>query len=109
MGLITSTLRLAYLNNYRLDLEYKMQLVSDAKLTLANSVNELMGASSNLEPDSPESKVLEQRKERLYIIEKQLDQQMQRFQTQLKMAEAEMQQCQQSIDKNIQLSYGGGR
>lgn len=107
MGLLTSTMRLTYLNNYRLDLEYKMQLVSTAKLELSTSINDLLNVGSNLEPDSPETKALEKRKERLYLVEKKLDEQMNRYQIQLKMVEAEIQQCQQSIDKNIQMTYGG--
>ncbi|GBF23254.1 hypothetical protein tpqmel_0658 [Candidatus Gastranaerophilus sp. (ex Termes propinquus)] len=100
-------MRLAYLNNYRLDLEYKMTLVSTAKLELSTSINDLLNVGTDLEPDSPEVKALEKRRERLYLVEKKLDEQMNRYQTQLKMVEAEMQQCQQSVDKNIQYTYGG--
>ena len=109
MGLITATIRKTQLNNYRLDLEYKMQLISASKLNLSQTVNDLLSVASDLDADSPEAKALEQRKERLYLVEKKLDEQMQRFETQLKMVEAEMQSCNQMIDKNIQYSYGGGR
>lgn len=108
MGLLTSTMRLTYLNSYRLDLEYKMQLVSTAKLELSSSINDLLNVGTNLEPDSPEAKALEKRKERLYLVEKKLDEQVQRYQMQLKMVEAEIQQVQQTFDKNIQMTYGGG-
>jgi len=107
MGLVTSTIRLIYLNGYRLDLEYKMQLISVAKLNLSKSVNDLLNAGSDLEPDSPEMKALEKRKERLYMVEKQLDEQLQRYQVQLKMVEAEYESVQKQIDKNIQYAYGG--
>ncbi len=109
MGLITATIRKTQLNNYRLDLEYKMQLVSASKLNLSQTVNDLLSVASDLDTDSPEAKALEKRKERLYLVEKKLDEQMQRFETQLKMVEAELQTCNQMIDKNIQYSYGGGR
>ena len=91
MGLITATIRKTQLNNYRLDLEYKMQLVSASKLNLSQTVNDLLSVASDLDADSPEAKALEKRKERLYLVE------------------AEMQSCNQMIDKNIQYSYGGGR
>lgn len=107
MGLITSTVRLIYLNNYRLDLEYQSQLISVAKLNLSSTVNDLLNAGSDLDPDSPEVKALEKRKERLYLVEKQLDEKMQRIQVQLKMVEAEYQQVQQQIDNNIKFAYGG--
>ena len=109
MGLITATIRKTQLNNYRLDLEYKMQLISASKLNLSQTVNDLLSVEIDLYADSPEEKALEKRKERLYLVEKKLDEQMQRFETQLKMVEAEMQSCNQMIDKNIQYSYGGGR
>ena len=109
MGLITATIRKTQLNSYRLDLEYKMQLVSASKLNLSQTVNDLLSAASALDSDSPEAKALEKRKERLYLVEKKLDEQMQRYETQLKMVEAELQSCNQMIDKNIQYTYGGGR
>ena len=109
MGLITATIRKTQLNNYRLDLEYKMQLVSASKLNLSQTVNDLLSVASDLDSDSPEAKALEKRKERLYLVEKKLDEQMQRYETQLKMVEAELQSCNQMIDKNIQYTYGGGR
>ena len=107
MGLVTSTIRLLHLNNYRLDLEYKMQLISVAKLGLSNNINDLLNAGTDLDPDSPEVKALEKRKERLYMVEKRLDEQLQRYQTQLKSVEAEFESVKQQIDKNIKYSYGG--
>ncbi|MBE7706430.1 MAG: hypothetical protein E7Z91_04220 [Cyanobacteria bacterium SIG30] len=107
MGLITSSVRLLYLNSYRLDLEYKIQLISSEKMRLASTLNELINVGSDLDPESPEVKTLEKRKERLHLVEKRLDEQMQRYETQLKMVEAEFQSCKQMIDKNIQYTYGG--
>lgn len=109
MGLITATIRKTQLNSYRLDLEYRMQLVSASKLNLSQTVNDLLSVASDLDSDSPEAKALEKRKERLYLVEKKLDEQMQRYETQLKMVEAELQSCNQMIDKNIQYTYGSGR
>lgn len=108
MGVLSSTFRLTYLQIHRSNLEEKIQSVLTAKLELSSSINNIIGISSNLEPDSPEVRVLEARKERLQQMEKQLDQQLQNYQIQLKMVEAEMQQSMQSLDKNIQLTYGGG-
>ena len=106
MGLITSSVRLLYLNNYRLDLESKMLKVNQEKLRLTSSVNELMNIGSDMDPNSPETKELEKRRERLELVEKRLDEQMQRYETQSKMVEAEYQMCKEMIDKNIQYAYG---
>ncbi len=107
MGLIAASSRLIYLNNYRLDLEYKMQLISDKKLKLLDTSNELTDVSTSLDEKAPELKALEARKIRLKMIEQKLDMQMQRYETQLKMVDAEIQSCKQMVDKNIQYMYGG--
>jgi capsule polysaccharide export protein KpsE/RkpR len=107
MGLIAASSRLTQLNRYRLELEEKMQLISDKKFKLLDTVNDLTDVSAGLDEKAPEVKALEARKLRLQAIEKQLDVQMQRYETQLKMVDAEIQSCKQLVDKNIQLMYGG--
>jgi len=105
MGLAAATIRLMQLNMERLDLEYKVQLISDAKMNLARTITDLVNVGTDLEPDSPVVKKLEQRKERLYLLEKKLDMQMSQYNIRLKMIEQETQSCQQMIDKNIQRSF----
>lgn len=107
MGIAVSTVRLIYLTMYKLDLEYKLSLISTAKMSLSQSVNDLLTVGTDLEPDSPEVKALERRKERLYLIEKRLDEQMTRYQTTLKMVEAQIDQVNNSIDRGIQHAFGG--
>lgn len=109
MGIAVSTVRLIYLTMYKLDLEYKLSLISTAKMSLSQSVNDLLTVGTDLEPDSPEVKALERRKERLYLIEKRLDEQMTRYQTTLKMVEAQIDQVNGSIDRDVQSAFGGRR
>ena len=52
-----------------------------------------------------EAKSLEKRRERLHQIEKKLEDQMNRYQVQLKMVEGEIQQVQQQLDTSIQRAY----
>jgi hypothetical protein len=70
MGLLIAQMRLAQINNYRSDLEYQIQLISSTKMDLSAQINEMVGLGSDLEPDSPEMKALEKKKERLYQAEK---------------------------------------
>ena len=105
MGLLTSSIRLTYLNNFRSDLEYKISLISSSRLNLVSSTDELLNVTSDLDPKSPEAKSLEKRRERLHQIEKKLEEQMTRYQTQLKMVEGEIQQVQTEIDSSIQRAY----
>ncbi len=105
MGLLIAQFRQAQINSYRSDLEYRIQLVSTTKLDLSSQINDLVGLGSDLDPDSPEMKALEKKKERLYQAEKALDQQVQRYQNQLQMIEAEEQSVKQQIQSGIQRSF----
>ena len=78
MSILLAQMRLAQINTYRADLEYKIQLISSAKLDLSSQINDMVGLGSDMEPDSPEMKALEKKKERLHIAEQALDQQLQR-------------------------------
>ena len=76
MGLLTANMRMCYLNSQKLDLEYKIQLVSKAKMDLSSQSAELISAGTDLDPNSPVVKQLEARREKLQMLEKKLDQQM---------------------------------
>jgi hypothetical protein len=93
------------------DLENKIMLITETKMGLANSVNSLLTVGTDLDPDSPEMKKLELRKQKLQLIEKKLDAELQQYQTKLKMVETEMEAVKHMLDRDIQrsFSYGGGR
>lgn len=105
MGLLTSSMRMFTLNSQRLDLEYKIQLVQQAKADLTAQDAQLINAGTDLSADSPVLKQLEARKERLHLLEKKLDQQLLQYQSKLKMVEAEYANCSKDFDKNIKYSY----
>lgn len=105
MGLATAQLRLMYLNAYRLDLEYKEQLVAEAKMNLSKTVSDLLNVGSDLDSDDPLVKKLEARKERLHVMEKELDMQMQHYREKIKMIEKDMESCEQMLEKNIERSF----
>ena len=105
MGLLVAQMRLAQINEYRSDLEYRIRLVSSTKLDLSSQINDLVGYGSDMDPESPEMKALEKKKERLYVVEKALDAQLQRYQNQLQMIEAEEQSVKQQLEKSIQRSF----
>ncbi len=105
MGILIAQMRLAQINSYRSDLEYKIQLISSTKLELSSQINDMVGLGSDMEPDSPEMKALEKKKERLMQAEKALDQQLERYQTQLQMIESEEQTVRQQLSQSIQRAY----
>ena len=105
MGMATSQLRLMYLNAYRLDLEYKIQLITEAKMNLAKSCTDWINVGTDLDADDPMVKKLEARKERLNIMEKKLDMQLQEYKDKLKMIDTEFDSCDQLLQKNIERSF----
>lgn len=105
MGMATSQLRLMHLLLYRLDLEYKVQLISEAKMNLSKTCTDLLNVGTDLDSDDPMLKKLEARKERLNIMEKKLDAQMAQYKTKLQMINTEYDSCQQMLSKNIERSF----
>lgn len=109
MGLASSTFRLMYLNSFRLDLENKIQIITESKLSLTRTISEMTSIGNDMDPESEVVKQLNQRKERLNALDKKLDMQMEMYNTQLKMIDSEMESCKALRDKNIERSFSYGR
>lgn len=109
MGLASSTFRLMYLNSLRIDLENKLQVITESKLSLSRTITELVGTANDMDPESEVVKQLNARKERLNLLDKKLDMQMQLYNTQLEMINTEMKSCQTMLDKNIESSFSYGK
>lgn len=105
MGLITSTFRMMYLTAYKLTLESKVQWIATAKMELVASSDEILALGNDLDPENPAVKQLEARRDKLNVLEKRLDLQMQEYQSRLKMVDAELQSCQGAVDNAIQRSF----
>ena len=108
MGFITGSIRLLYLTQLRNDLEYKIMLISEAKLDMSKSITDLMEVGTDLDPDSPIIKNMKARRDRLQQVEKRLDEQMTIYQNKLKAVDTEIQSAQSMVDKGIQLSFKYG-
>lgn len=108
MGLLTSQIRLMYLQQQRLDLEYKIQLVTQSKMVLSQSVSDLMQVGNDFDPESPTTKMLQQRQAKLKVLEQKLDMQMQEYQNRLNMIDTEYDSCKQMMEKNIKNSFSYG-
>ena len=79
MGLAVSTLRYLYLNSQRMDLEFKIMLITQSKTSLLASVSDLQNVGSDMDENSPVAKQLKQRQERLHLLEKKLTIQASKF------------------------------
>lgn len=109
MGLLIASLRKTYLIAYKNELEYKIQLITQAKIALTQSANDLLNVGTDMNPDDPVVKQLEQRKERLNLLEKKLDMQMDDYKAKLDMVEQELKSCDGMFKSNLEssFSYGG--
>ena len=105
MGLAVSTLRYLYLNSQRMDLEFKIMLISQSKKSLLDSISDLQNSGSAMDENSPVGKQLKQRQQRLHILEKKLSMQAEMYMQKLKIIEREIEGCRASMDKNIQRSF----
>ena len=108
MGLATSQIRLEFLTLYRDDLEFKMQLITQTKLQLSAGETAIMNAGTDLDPDSPEMKYLNQRCAKLQQIEKQLDASMEKYKSQLQAVDTELESARKVVDKDIERSFNYG-
>ena len=105
MGLITSTFRMMYLTAYQLTLESKIQWIATAKMELVASSDEILALGNAIDPENPAVQQLEARRDKLTVLEKRLDLQMQEYQNRLNMVNTELQSCQGAVDKAIQRSF----
>ena len=108
MGLLVAQMRLMYLHQQKSDLEYKIQLVTQARMSLSQTVSELVEVGNDYDPDSPTTKLLQQRQAKLKVLESKLNHQMEEYQIRLKMVETEEQSAKAMLDKNIQGAFTYG-
>jgi hypothetical protein len=74
-------------------------------MELVASSDEILSLGNDLDPENPAVKQLEARRDKLSVLEKRLDLQMQEYQSRLKMVDAELQSCSQAVDSAIQRSF----
>lgn len=94
-----------YLTAYQLTLETKIQWISTAKMELTTSASEIMALGNDLEPDNPAIKQLEARRDKLAVLEKKLDLQMQEYQNRLQMVNKELESCRGAVSSAIERSF----
>ena len=105
MGLITSTYRMMYLTAYKLTLEQKIQWIATAKMELMASSDEIMALGNDLDPENPAVKQLESRRDKLALLEKRLDMQMQEYQLRMQAVDTELRSCDQAVKSSIERSF----
>ena len=105
MGVIVDTIRMQYLSKLKMDLEYKIQLVTQARMGLTQAASDLMQVGTDYSPDSPVVKQLNQRQAKLKALEQKLEQQMIQYQARLQMVKTEYESCRSRLYENIGHSF----
>ena len=105
MGLIAASYRLMYLTAYKISLESKVNWIHAAKQDLVASSSEIMALGNDLDPDNPAVKQMEARRDKLIVLEKKLDLQLQEYETRLQMVDAEMKSAREAVKSAIETSF----
>jgi DNA repair ATPase RecN len=105
LGLGASQGRFLALTARKSDLELTGQQINQSRLQLANVTNQLFSTVSNLEPDSTEAVQIQLRINGLQSLDKSLELQLRRVDTQQQAVQTEIDAIQKVIDKNIDLSF----
>jgi len=102
MGIAVSASSLMYITGQKHDLEYQIDLIYTTRNNIMASINELIPNGADMDPESPEVKILEQRKQRLMLIDKKLEQDLKQAQARLDMINVEEQKLQQNLKEQTQ-------
>jgi len=105
MGLLAASVTQQQLIAYKNDLEYKISQIEESKRSISASSTNLVSVGTDLDPESPMVKQIEQRKERLNMLEKKLDMQLNTYKTQLALTEKNLQSANEEVKSSLK---GGG-
>ncbi len=101
MGLAASQARYLALTARKSDLELTGQQINQSRMQLANVTNNLFNVMTNLEPDSPQAIAIQMRINALQGLDKALELQLRRVDTQQESVQTEIDAVKKVIDKNI--------
>jgi transposase len=105
MGFAASQARYMILTARKSDLELQGQCINQARLSLANITGALFTIGANLEPESPEAQQLQARIAAIQAIDKALELQLRRVDTQRDAVQTEIDAVRKVIGKNIESTF----
>jgi uncharacterized membrane protein len=105
MGFAASQARFMTLTARKSDLELQGQFINQARMQLANVTGALFTVSSNLEPESAEAQLLQARVAAIHAIDKALELQLRRVDTQHEAVQTEIEAVRKVINKNIESTF----
>lgn len=105
MGFAASQARYLILTARKSDLELQGQFINQARLSLANVTGALFTISANLEPESPQAIAIQARIAAIQTLDKALEMNLRRVDTQRQAVQTEIEAVQKVIQKNIEGSF----
>jgi capsule polysaccharide export protein KpsE/RkpR len=105
MGFAASQARFMMLTARRSDLELQGQFINQSRMQLANITGALFTIASNLEPESPEAQQLQARVAAIQAIDKSLELQLRRVDTQRDAVQTEIDAVRKVIGKDIESTF----
>ena len=105
MGFAASQARYLMLTARKSDLELQGQFINQARMQLAEITGSLFTISSNLDPTSPEAAHLQARIAAIQSIDKSLELQLRRVDTQRDAVQTEIDAVRKVIGKNIEGTF----
>jgi hypothetical protein len=105
MGFGASQARLMISTARKSDLELEGQFINQARLQLANTTGALFSVSANLDPEAPEAQALQARIAAVQTLDKSLELNLRRVDSQRQGVQTEIEAIQKVIQKNIEGSF----
>ena len=89
------------------DTDNHLVRLAQIKSSLGAGLGDTLQAMSNLDPDSPEFKILQAKRQKLAAYEKKIDGEIQMYQNRRQKIEGQLNNAGRMIHGNIQRAYGG--
>lgn len=105
MGLAASQSRYLLLTSRKNDLELTGQQINQSRMQLANTASNLFTTMADLNPDSNEAQDIQLRINAIQSLDKSLELQLRRVDTQHETVQTELDAVKKVIDKNIELVF----
>lgn len=105
MGLAASQSRYLVLTARKNDLELTGQQINQSRLELANVQNDLFNTATTLDPNTKEAIQIQLRINAIQSLDKGLELQLRRVDTQQQAVQTELEAVKKVIDKNVELTF----
>jgi capsule polysaccharide export protein KpsE/RkpR len=105
VGLAASQARYLTLTARQSDLEFQGQMINQARMSLADTTGDLYTITANLDPESPAAIAIQARLAGIQTIDKALELQLRRVDTQRQAVMTEVDSVKKVIDKNIDQTF----